>query len=100
MRSVMPLSFIPVVCRGLLFLNLVLGSVAAIGQETSTLPDAPQPSQTQSGQSVLPQEAQRNQLSKNHIFWIVPQLSLGRKPGGNQTVDAEREDEGCTGRLF
>jgi hypothetical protein len=45
MRSVVPLSFIPVVCCGLFFLNLLLGGVAAIGQETSTLPDAPQPSQ-------------------------------------------------------
>jgi len=41
MRSVRPLSLITVICRVLLFLNLLVGPVATIGQETSTLPDAP-----------------------------------------------------------
>ncbi len=80
MRSERPLSFIPVVCRGLLFLDLLLGSVAAIGQQTSTLPDAPQPNRTQPGQSDLEQSGQRHQLSKNHIFWIIPNYRSEENP--------------------
>ena len=80
MRSVPPLLLIPVVCRGLLFLNLLLGGVAAIGQENSTLPDAPQASQTQSDQSELEQDTQRHQLSKNHIFWIIPNYRSDENP--------------------
>jgi len=41
MRSVLPLSFITVICHVLLSLNFIVGPVAAIGQETSPLPDAP-----------------------------------------------------------
>ena len=80
MRSVPPLLLIPVVCRGLLFLSLLLGGVAATGQETSTLPDAPQPSQTQSDQSELEQDTQRHQVSKNHIFWIIPNYRSDENP--------------------
>jgi hypothetical protein len=72
MRSLLPLSLITVICRVLLFLNLLVGPVAAIGQETSTLPDAPSSSQIQSSPSSLEQDGQQNQLSKNHIFWIIP----------------------------
>jgi len=82
MRSVRPLSLITVICRVLLFLNLLVGTVAAIGQETSTLPDAPSSSQIQSGPSSLEQDGQQHQLSKNHIFWVIPNY-------------AGREDKSC-----
>jgi len=72
MRSVRPLSFITVICRVLLFLNLLVGPLAAIGQETSTLPDAPSSSQIKSDPSSLEQDGQQHQLSKNHIFWVIP----------------------------
>jgi len=72
MRSLLPLSLITVICRVLLFLNLLVGPVAAIGQETSTLPDAPSSSQIESGPSSLEQDGQQHQLSKNHIFRIIP----------------------------
>jgi hypothetical protein len=80
MRSVLPLSFIPVVCRGLLFLNLLLGGVAAIGQETSPLPDAPQPSQIPSGQSRPQQDSKQHEPSKNHIFWVIPNYRSDENP--------------------
>jgi hypothetical protein len=80
MRSVLPLSFIPVVCRGLLFLNLLLGGVAAIGQETSPLPDAPQPSQIPSGQSSPQQDSKQHEPSKNHIFWVIPNYRSDENP--------------------
>jgi hypothetical protein len=84
MASALPLSFVPVACRGLVFLslslNLLIGSDAAIGQQTSTLPDAPQPSQTQSGQSSREQDGQRHQPSKNHIFWIIPNYRSDENP--------------------
>jgi hypothetical protein len=72
MPSVLPLSLITVICRVLLFLNLLVGPVAAIGQETSTLPDTPRASQIESGPSNLEQNGQQHQLSKNHIFWVIP----------------------------
>jgi len=72
MCSVRPLSLITVFSRVLFFLNLLVGPVAAIGQETSTLPDAPSSSQIESRLSSLEQDRQQHQLSKNHIFWVIP----------------------------
>jgi len=72
MCSVRPLSLITVISRVLFFLNLLVGPVAAIGQETSTLPDAPSSSQIESRLSSLEQDRQQHQLSKNHIFWVIP----------------------------
>lgn len=66
--------------RGLLFLNLLLGGVAAIGQETSTLPDAPQPSQTPSGQSSSQQDGHQDEPSKNHILWVTPNHRSDKNP--------------------
>jgi len=60
MRSVLPLSFITVICHVLLSLDFLVGPVAAIGQETSPLPDAPKPNQTQSGQSSPEQDGQQD----------------------------------------
>jgi hypothetical protein len=80
MRSVLPLSFISVVCRQLLFLNLLLGGVAAIGQETSTPPDAPQLSQIPSGQSSPQQNGQQHEPSKNHILWVIPNYRSDENP--------------------
>jgi hypothetical protein len=60
------------VCRLLISVNFLAGGVAAVGQESSTLPDAPNSSQTQSRTSSLAQGAQPHEPSKNHIFWIIP----------------------------
>jgi hypothetical protein len=72
MRSVLPLSLITVICRVLLFLDFLAGPVAAMGQETSTLPDTPRASQIESGRASLEQYPQQHELSKNHIFWVIP----------------------------
>jgi hypothetical protein len=80
MRSVLPLSFITVICHVLLTLNFLVGPVAAIGQETSPLPDAPKPSQTQSGQSSPEQDSQQHKPSKNHIFWVIPNYRSDENP--------------------
>jgi len=72
MRQVLPLSFITVICHVLLSLNFLVGPVAAICQDKSTLPDAPQPSQNQSVPSSREPDGQQHQPSKNHIFWIIP----------------------------
>lgn len=61
--------FGPVVFRVLISVNFLVGGVVAIGQQSSTLPDAPSANQTQSGQS---QPSQPHEPSKNHIFWIIP----------------------------
>jgi hypothetical protein len=60
------------ICYLLLGLGLPFGSMTAMGQETSTLPDAPQPAQTQSRQSGSEQNGQQYLPSKNHIFWVIP----------------------------
>ncbi len=80
MRSVLPLSLIRVICRVLLFLNFLVGPVAAIGQEMSTLPDAPSSSQIQSRPSNLEQDRRQRQLSKNHIFWVIPNYRADENP--------------------
>ncbi|MGA2359577.1 MAG: hypothetical protein ABSF66_11280 [Terriglobales bacterium] len=80
MRIVRPLSFIPVVCHVLLFLNQLVGGVAASGQEMSTLPDAPSSRQTQPGPSSLAQDGPQHKLSKNHIFWIIPNYRSDESP--------------------
>ncbi len=80
MRYKLRLSFIPVVCRVLLSLIVLVGAVAAIGQQSSTLPDAPSSSQTQSGPSTLEQDGQQPQLSKNHIFWVIPNYRSDENP--------------------
>jgi hypothetical protein len=44
----------------------------AIGQEQSTLPDAPSTTQIQSGSSKVRPSVSQHEPSKNHIFWIIP----------------------------
>ena len=80
MRSVLPLLLITVICRVLLFLNFLVGPAAAIGQETSTLPDAPSSRSIQSTPSSLEQGGQQHELSKNHIFWIIPNYRSDENP--------------------
>ena len=76
----MSLSFVPMVCRLLISVNFLAAAVAAIGQESSTLPDAPSSIQTQSGSSSLAQYGQQNEPSKNHIFWIIPNYRSDENP--------------------
>jgi hypothetical protein len=59
-------------CRLLISVNFLLAGVVAIGQDASTLPDAPSSSHNQSRPSSLAQSAPQHQPSKNHIFWIIP----------------------------
>jgi hypothetical protein len=59
--------FPKVVLMGLGFLSV---SMTAMGQETSPLSDAVQPTQSQSLNSE--QNRQQHGPSKNHIFWVIP----------------------------
>jgi hypothetical protein len=59
------------VYRVLVSVNFLVGGVM-IGQEQSTLPDAPSTIHTQSGSSSVAQSAPNQEPSKNHIFWIIP----------------------------
>jgi len=67
------------ICHLLMGFGFLFGSMTAIGQETSTLPDAPQPAQAQSRQSSSEQNSQQHQLSKNHIFWVIPNYRSDEK---------------------
>ena len=60
--------FVTVVRHLLIGICFLLGSIALMGQETSPLPDAPKPSETQSP----PQNDRQHEPSKNHIFWVIP----------------------------
>jgi hypothetical protein len=60
------------VCRALVSVNLLLGGVVAIAQESSGLPDAPSANQTPSGPSGAAQSVPQHEPSKNHFFWIIP----------------------------
>ena len=73
-------------CRLLISVNFLAGGVAAIGQEASTLPDAPSSSQTQSGSSRLAQCGQQHEPSKNHIFWIIPNYRSDENPAEIQPL--------------
>jgi hypothetical protein len=44
------------------------------------LPDAPQPAQLQSSQSNPKQGEQHYQVSKNHIFWVIPNYRSDEDP--------------------
>jgi len=53
-------------------LGFLVGSISALGQETSALPDAPQPAQSQTPPSNPEQNGPQHEPSKNHIFWVIP----------------------------
>jgi len=52
-------------------LIILLGSISASCQQTSTLPDAPEP-QPQCCQLGADQNTQRQKFAKNHILWVIP----------------------------
>jgi hypothetical protein len=68
------------ICHVLLSLNLLVAPVEVIGQEPSTLPDAPSSSQTQASPSTPAQDGQKHEPSKNHIFWIIPNYRSDEDP--------------------
>jgi hypothetical protein len=74
-------SFLPIVCRVLLFGNLLFAGVVVVGQETSALPDAPSATQTQSKPSIPIEHDERHEPSKNHILWIIPNYRSDESPG-------------------
>src|SRR5271169_4179747 len=80
MRRALSFSFVPMVCRLLISVNFLAGGVSAIGQESSTLPDAPSSSQTQSLPSGAARDGQQNEPSNNHIFWIIPNYRSDENP--------------------
>jgi len=86
MRRGLTFSFVPVVCRLLTSVNFLAGGVAAIGQESSTLPDAPSSIQNQAGSSGRAQYDQQHEPSKNHIFWIIPNYRSDENPAEIQPL--------------
>jgi hypothetical protein len=64
----------------------LFAGVVAVGQKTSSLPDAPSASQTQSKPSNLKQHDQQHAPSKNHILWIIPNYRSDEKPGEIQPL--------------
>jgi hypothetical protein len=65
-------SFLRATCHLLVGLGFLVGSISALGQGTSPLPDAPQPAQSQTPQSNPEQNGPQHEPSKNHIFWVIP----------------------------
>ena len=80
MHSLILRPFVRVVCHLLIGLGFLFGSIAAMGQETSPLPDKPQPAQSQSPQSNSDQNGRQHALSKNHIFWVIPNYRSDEDP--------------------
>src|ERR1700733_8362364 len=64
--------FVAVLSYLLIVLGLLFGSLAAMGQETSPVLDAPQPTHSQTPQPTPKQPGPQHELSKNHIFWVIP----------------------------
>ena len=81
MRRLPACSLLPIVCRVLLFGNLLFACVVAAGQEPSALPDAPSATRTQSKPSNLTQHDKQREPSKNHILWIIPNYRSDENPG-------------------
>jgi hypothetical protein len=72
-RSLSLRRVVAVVCHLLIVCGFLFVSIVATGQETSPLPDAPQPAQSRSGQS---NPGQQSDDSEGHqtkrILWIIP----------------------------
>jgi hypothetical protein len=64
----------------LIVFSILFGSVSAIAQQASSLPDAPKPSEIRSTQSNPDQELQPQKRSKNHIFWVIPNYRSEEDP--------------------
>jgi hypothetical protein len=73
-------SFPTVVCHFFAGLAFLVGSISALGQETSPLPDAPQPTQSQSPQSNPEQNGPQHEPNKNHILWVIPNYRSNENP--------------------
>jgi|SRR5208283_1037158 len=86
MRKFRAFSFVPVICWVLVSVNLLIGPIAAMGQQTSPLPDTPSANQTQSAPSSLAQGTQQHEPSKNHIFWIIPNYRADENPAEIQAL--------------
>lgn len=77
MRRWSTCSFIPLVCRLMIFANFLFAGTIAAAQEASSLPDAPSATQTQS----KPSNPIQREPSKNHIFWIIPNYRSDENSG-------------------
>jgi hypothetical protein len=75
------LSFhVRVTCDVLLVLSFLFGSVGAIAQEASTVPEASKPVETRSSPSNSEQKSPQHEASKNHIFWVIPSYRSEEDP--------------------
>ena len=81
MRRLPACSFVSRICRVLISANFLFAGVAAAGQETSALPDAPSATQTKSKPSDLTQYDDEHEPSKNHILWIIPNYRSDENSG-------------------
>jgi len=81
MRRLPACSFVFMICRVLISAYFLFAGVAAVGQETSALPDAPSATQTQSRPSDPKQHNDQHESSKNHIPWIIPNYRSDENSG-------------------
>lgn len=58
----------------------MLAGAVAVGQETSTVPDAPSLTPAQSKASDRIQHDEQHEPSKNHILWIIPNYRSDENP--------------------
>lgn len=72
-------SFNTLIFTVVFYLGSVFGPATAGGQETSTLPDAPE-SQPPSHQVGAGRDDQAHKFSKNHILWVVPNYRSDENP--------------------
>jgi hypothetical protein len=68
-------SVVTAFCQVLVCFAFLFGPTAAKGQETPPLPDALQPTQSQSFESSIEQGMQRYEPSDNRI-WVIPNNRL------------------------
>jgi hypothetical protein len=68
---------------------LHFGAIDAMCQATSPLPDAPQPAQPQSFQPNPGQYNSQSGISKNHIFWVIPNYRSDEDPANIKPLSSE-----------
>jgi len=66
-------------------LGFLFRPVPATGQDASSLPDAPHPVQSASSHS---QNDLQHQLSKNHIFWVIPNYRANEDPAKTEALSS------------
>jgi hypothetical protein len=78
MRTLISAYFVSVPCH--LLISLTFLGYVAVGQEKTPLPDTPKPTQSQFPKSNPEQNGPKDEPSKNHIFWVIPNYRSNEDP--------------------